>query len=124
MSRVETGLKSGKTTRIIGMFVTPQRRLNPTKRGLVLGRILGGRLCEIESEFLELLFRNRIWGFRHQIHRSLSFWKCDAVADILQSAKQHHHAVDPQRDATMGRGSVLQGVMPSNPKTSCWIAWS
>ena len=69
-------------------------------------RLLGP--CQPQVQFIQLGRVDLAGGFGHQIGGLLRFWKRDHFANIVQSRKQHHPAVDPQRDAAVGRCTVLQ----------------
>src|SRR3990167_7239726 len=46
----------------------------------------------------------------HQVGGPLRLGEGDAIADAVQSGEEHHQAVDPQGDAAVRRGAVLQGL--------------
>lgn len=47
-----------------------------------------------DVQFVQLFGLHFPRSFGHQIHGSLRLGKCDAIADVIQTTKQHDYAVD------------------------------
>ena len=62
------------------------------------------------TQFVHLPFIHLSRRFGHQVGGPLGLGKRDTVADIVQSAEQHHKPVDPQRDAAVRRCTELQRI--------------
>ena len=63
-----------------------------------------------DVQFPELEFGHLGGGIRHQAHRLLGFGKSDHLAEGIGPGKNHHQAVKPEGQASVGRGPVLQGL--------------
>ena len=61
-------------------------------------------------QLVELLGGDPPWGTGHQAAGLLGFGEGNGVADGVFAGEQHHHPVDAEGQAAVGRGAHVQGV--------------
>ena len=67
-------------------------------------------LIDLNMQFLKLFGVDFSRRLGHQIGRFLRLREGDAVANVLQFAKQHHPAIESQRDSAVGWSAETESV--------------
>src|SRR5262245_41774860 len=63
---------------------------------------------QLDTEFFELFRFDRSGRASHQIACPLRFGESNTIANVVQATKQHHPAVNSQRNPAVRRRAVLQ----------------